>query len=82
MTKRSKMDGVYDELKKPESEPKEDKEKMVTTCFNLGTEDVRKLKQYAKDVAPSHIKVSLSEFIRYLIGSCDIEKAKKEFFKV
>jgi len=80
MIKRSKMDGVYDELKKPE--PKEDKEKMVTTCFNLGTEDVRKLKQYAKDVAPSHIKVSLSEFIRYLIGSCDIEKAKKEFFKV
>ena len=84
MVKRSKVENLYSDLEKVEPEPKENKGKdnMIHANFYIRKEDLEKLRQYVKQVAPRHIKVSLSEMVRYMIGSFDLEKGKKEFFKV
>ena len=84
MVKRSKVENLYSDLKKVESEPKENKSKdtMIQVSFNIRAEDLKKLKQYAREVAPGHFKISLSLLVRYMISAFDLETAKKEFFKV
>ena len=86
MVKKSKMDEIYNDVKKVEPVVMEwtkvEKEKMVHANFYIRADELEKLKQYVDQVSPRHIKISLSMFIRYLIESCDIEKAKKEFFKL
>ncbi|MHB1376484.1 MAG: hypothetical protein ACYCXB_03565 [Candidatus Humimicrobiaceae bacterium] len=83
MAKRNKMEEVYEGLLKIEPEEKEKKkDRMIHANFYIRAEQIEKLKQMAAEVAPRHIKVSISEFVRYLIESCDIEEAKKNFFKI
>ncbi|MBA7584322.1 hypothetical protein ES708_26275 [subsurface metagenome] len=55
---------------------------MIPVSFNIRAEDLKKLKKYARDIAPGYFKISLSLLVRYMISAFDLEKAKKEFFKV
>ncbi len=84
MVKRSKVENLYNDLKKvePESKEKENKDKMIPVSFNIRAEDLKKLKKYARDIAPGYFKISLSLLIRYMISAFDLERAKKEFFKI
>jgi hypothetical protein len=82
MVKRSKVENLYNDLKKVELEEKKDKDKMIPVSFNIRAEDLKKLKQYAKDIAPGYFKISLSLLVRYMISAFDLEKAKREFFKI
>ena len=82
MVKRSKVENLYSDLKKVESETeKRDRDKMIPVSFNIRADDLKKLKQYARDIAPEYFKISLSLLIRYMISAFDLETAKKKFFK-
>ncbi len=86
MVKKSKIEDIYSDLEKvePETETKENKGKdnMIHANFYIRADELVKLKGYAKQIAPRHIKVSLSELVRYMIESFDLDKAKKDYFKV
>ena len=82
MVKRSKVENLYSDLKKVGPDTEEEKDKMIPVSFNIRAEDLKKLKKYAKDIAPEYFKISLSLLVRYMISTFDLEKAKKEFFKV
>lgn len=55
---------------------------MVHANFYIRADELEKLKQYAEQIAPRHIKISMSELVRYMIENFDLDKAKKEYFKV
>ena len=50
--------------------------------FYIRADEKEKLKQYAEQIAPRHLKVAQSEVIRYMVETFDLERAKKDFFKV
>ncbi len=85
MVKKTKIEEIYSDVQKVEPAPKERKEgndKFVRVNFYIRTEEKEKLKQYADQIAPRHLKVTQSEVIRYMIERFDLEQAKKDFFKV
>ena len=81
--KKSKIEEVFEDVKKVESIEwhKVEKDKMVHATFYIKVDELEKLKEYAKQVSPRHIKVSLSMMIRYMIETFDLNKAKRDFFK-
>lgn len=83
------MEDVYDDmLERPKRdneglrEPKRDNESFVRVNFFISKNQKEKLKNYTKNIAPAHIKISQSELIRYMIENFDIEEAKKNYFKI
>lgn len=85
MVKKTKIEEIYSDVQKVEPEIKAKKEgnsKFVRVNFYIRTEEKEKLKQYADQIAPRHLKVTQSEVIRYMIERSDLEQAKKGFFKV
>lgn len=92
MTK-NKMEDVYDDmLSKPKSineglkeglrEPKRDTESFVRVNFFISKNQKEKLKNYTRNIAPAHIKISQSELVRYMVESFDLEAARKNYFKL
>jgi len=81
--KKSKIEEVFEDVKKVESIEwhKVEKDKMVHATFYIKVDELEKLKEYANQVSPRHIKVSLSMMIRYMIETFDLDKAKRDFFK-
>ena len=83
MSKRSKLNDVdiFSRLdKKEESMPKGSDN--ITKSFRLTKEQAEKLKEYAKDIAPSHLMITEADIIRYMIENFDLEEARKNFFKI
>jgi len=88
---KNKMEDVYDDMlgskpkstkEKPGDKLKSDIGSFVRVNFFISKNQKEKLKEYAREIAPAHIKVSQSELIRYMIENLDLEEAKKNFFKV
>ena len=82
MSKRSKLDEVdiFNRADKKEaSAPK--RSDHVTKSFRLTLEQAEKLKEYARDIAPSHLMITEADIIRYMIENFDLEEARKNFFK-
>ena len=82
MVKKTKIEEIYSGLPKVETKLKEKEDKFVRVNFYIRADEKEKLKQYAEQIAPRHLKVTQSEVIRYMVESFDLDKAKKEFFKV
>jgi allophanate hydrolase subunit 2 len=89
---KSKMDDVMDDmlgskstkLKKdiPEHKGKpREEDSYIRVNFNISKDQKDKLKQYTKEIAPAHLKISQSQLIRYMIENFDISRAREEFFK-
>jgi len=84
------MEDVYDDMlgskqkseTKEETKPEKNYDSFVRVNYFISKSQKEKLKEYAKRIAPAHIKVSQSELIRYMIENFDLEKAKKKFFSV
>jgi len=83
MTKRSKVNEVdifnRSDIKETTTIKKSDN---VTKSFRLTKEQADKLKEYAENIAPSHLLITEADVIRYMIENFDLEQAKKDFFKV
>jgi len=71
---KKKLDGS---IKKPSR----DNEAYMRVNFNISKDQQKKLKQYTKEIAPAHLKISQSQLIRYMIENLDIDKTREEFFK-
>jgi hypothetical protein len=82
MVKKTKIEEIYSDLPKVETKDKEKKDKFVRVNFYIRADEKEKLKQYAEQIAPRHLKVTQSEVIRYMVEVFDLEQAKKNFFKV
>ncbi|MBA7491673.1 hypothetical protein ES702_02221 [subsurface metagenome] len=82
MVKKTKIEEIYSDLPKVETKDKGKKDKFVRVNFYIRADEKEKLKQYAEQIAPRHLKVTQSEVIRYMVEVFDLDKAKKEFFKV
>ena len=82
MVKKTKIEEIYSGLPKVETKLKEKEDKFVRVNFYIRADEKEKLKQYAEQIAPRHLKVTQSEVIRYMVEVFDLDKAKKEFFKV
>jgi len=54
----------------------------IVKSFRLPSDMVNKLKEYTKTIAPSHLKITESDVIRYMIDNLDLKKAREEFFKL
>jgi hypothetical protein len=88
---KSKMDDVMDDMlgsrgpdikeSKPTKKPSIDNEAYIRVNFNISKDQKDKLKQYAKEIAPAHLRISQSQLIRYMIENLDVRKAREEFFK-
>ena len=83
MTKRSKISEVdiFSKSDKKEATTLK-KSDHITKSFRLTKEQAEKLKEYTENIAPSHLLITEADVIRYMIENFDLEKAKKEFFKV
>jgi hypothetical protein len=90
---KNKMEDVYDDmLERPKNineglktgirEPKRNNESFVRVNFFISKNQKEKLRNYTKNIAPAHIKISQSELIRYMVENFDIEEAKKNYFKI
>ncbi len=62
--------------------PTKTKEPYITKSFRLPVDMAQKLKEYADNMGPKHLKVTESEVLRYMIENFDLEEAKKNFFKI
>jgi len=82
MVKKTKIEEIYSDLPKVETKHKEKEDKFVRVNFYIRADEKEKLKQYAEQIAPRHLKVTQSEVIRYMVEAFDLEQAKKDFFKV
>ena len=82
MVKKTKIEEIYSVLPKVETKPKEKEDKFVRVNFYIRADEKEKLKQYAEQIAPRHLKVTQSEVIRYMVETFDLERAKKDLFKV
>ena len=71
---KKKLDGS---IKKPSR----DNEAYMRVNFNISKDQKEKLRQYTKEIAPAHLKISQSQLIRYMIENLDIDKTREEFFK-
>ena len=84
------MEDVYnDMLGKPKSikeklgeESKKSIESFIRVNFFISKNQKEKLKEYTKKMAPTHIKVSQSELIRYMIDNFNPEEARKNYFNI
>ena len=83
MTKRSKLNEVdiFSRSDKKEATALK-KSDNVTKSFRLTKEQANRLKEYAENIAPSHLLITEADVIRYMIENFDLEQAKKDFFKV
>jgi len=83
MTKRSKLNEVdiFSRSDKKETTTIK-KSDNVTKSFRLTKEQADKLKEYAENIAPSHLLITEADVIRYMIENFDLGQAKKDFFKV
>jgi len=83
VTKRSKLNEV-DIFNRPDKKetsiPK--RSDHVTKSFRLTKEQANRLKEYAENIAPSHLLITEADVIRYMIGNFNVEEARKDFFKV
>lgn len=85
---KNKMGDVYDNMlenksktePKEKTKPKKDDDSFVRVNYFISKSQKEKLKEYTKKIAPTHIKVSQSELIRYMIENFDLEEAKENFF--
>lgn len=68
--------------KSPQKRPAKPKEPYITKSFRLPVDMAQKLKEYAANMGPKHLKVTESEVLRYMIVNFDLEEAKKNFFQV
>jgi len=80
---KSKMDDVMDDmigskstkLKKDilgtKGKPREE-DSYIRVNFNISKGQKDKLRQYTKEIAPAHLKISQSQLIRYMIENFDI----------
>jgi len=83
MSKRSKLNEVdiFSRIDKKEtSMPK--RSDNITKSFRLTKKQAEKLKEYARDIAPSHLMITEADIIRYMIENFDLEEARKNFFKI
>ncbi len=70
-----------EELKEiPKKEPLKEKDSFIRVNFFISRDQQNKLKEYAKRIAPAHLKISQSELIRYMIENFDLRKAQQDFF--
>lgn len=81
------MSDVYNDMlgsktKITKEEPERDNESFIRANFFISRSQKEKLKEYTREIAPVHIKISQSELVRYMIENFDLEEAKKNFFKV
>ena len=83
MSKRSKLDEVdiFSRADKKEASTIK-KSDNVTKSFRFTLEQADKLKEYAGDIAPSHLMITEADIIRYMIENFDLEEARKNFFKI
>ena len=85
---KNKMEDVYDDMLEIKSirrkgiEDTGDIDDFVRVNFFISKKQKEKLKNYTKQIAPAHIKISQSELIRYFIENFDIEAARKNYFKI
>lgn len=61
--------------------PSLDNEAYMRVNFNISKDQKEKLRQYTKEIAPAHLKVSQSQIIRYMIENFDVSRAREDFFK-
>jgi len=83
MSKRSKLNEVdiFSRTDKKEASiPK--RSDNITKSFRLTKKQAEKLKEYARDIAPSHLMITEADIIRYMIEKFDLEEARKNFFKI
>ena len=89
---KSKMEDVMEDMlgtKSPDTKKKTDKtigggreeESYIRVNFNISKGQRDKLKQYASETAPAHLKISQSQLIRYMIENFDVSGAREDFFK-
>jgi len=86
MARRTKMEEVYHSSKPAKEEigpskTKSEEEAFIRVNFNISKDQKEKLKQYTKEIAPAHLKVSKSQLIRYMIENFDVSRAQEDFFK-
>jgi len=83
MTKRSKLNEVdiFSRSDKKETTTLI-KSDHVTKSFRLTKEQANRLKEYAENIAPSHLLITEADIIRYMIENFDLEEARKDFFKI
>ena len=86
---KSKIEEVYNNMlgDRPKSIKEELNEKIkddsfVRVNFFISKNQKEKLKEYTKKMAPTHIKVSQSELIRYMIDNFNPEEARKNYFNI
>ena len=86
---KSKIEEVYNNMlgDRPKSIKEELNEKIkddsfVRVNFFISKKQKEKLKEYTKQIAPAHIKISQSELIRYFIENFDLKKAQENYFKI
>jgi hypothetical protein len=72
-----------DTKKKPDKPIKEarEEESYIRVNFNISKGQKDKLKQYTREIAPAHLRISQSQLIRYMIENLDVSRAREEFFK-
>ena len=89
---KSKMEDVMEDMlgsknqdtkKKPDKPTNEvrEEESYIRVNFNISKGQRDKLKQYAREIAPAHLKISQSQLIRYMIENFDVSGAREDFFK-
>lgn len=76
----SKGPAIKQRADRTTKKPREE-ESYIRVNFNISKDQQKKLKQYTKEIAPAHLKISQSQLIRYMIENLDIDKAREEFFK-
>lgn len=83
MSKRSKLNEVdiFSRIDKKEATTLK-KSDNVTKSFRLTKEQANRLKEYAENIAPSHLLITEADVIRYMIENFDLEQAKEDFFRV
>jgi hypothetical protein len=90
---KSKMDDVMNDMlgskdldikekqSKPIDKPSSENEAYIRVNFFISRDQKKKLRQYAKEIAPAHLKVNQSQLVRYMIENFDVSRARGDFFK-
>jgi hypothetical protein len=77
----SKSPAIKKKLDGSIKKPSRDDEAYMRVNFNISKDQKEKLRQYTKEIAPAHLKVSQSQIIRYMIENFDVSRAREDFFK-
>jgi len=82
-SKISEVDIFGGSNEKPESKKQaKSNEPFMIKSFRLPVDMATRLKEYSKNIAPKHLKVTESDVIRYMIENFDLAEAKENFFRV